>query len=560
MQREDGDSPRVRLARTCAILVAGLGAVAACRSQNLLFCPSVGQPGALVGKATLGVDDVDRDSIPDVAIGAPGDSVAGPGRGAAYVCSGRDGAVLYVVRGERDNDRLGESLAVIGDLDRDGIDDFAVGSPHGYNLAGVTSGYVRLHSGADGRVLRRLDGVQASEYFGTSIAGLGDVNGDGVPDFAVGAPDSAPLFPPRSGFATVFSGADGSLLHRFSGTNAYDACGQAVAGIGDIDNDGRPDILVAWARTGSPNVPKVVAYSGRTGATLFTVLDTATRSGFGTSLAPLGDVNGDGRADFAVGAPSASRVEVYSVDGRRLWGVSNGAAELLGTSVCRIGDIDGDGADDLAVGGPGQSALGARGRVLLLSGRTGVVQSSLTTGIDGDGFGSSVGAAGDLDDDGRADFVVGAPGLFPRGQACLYARLEARFGTFGAGCAGVAGTPRLTATGVPRLGQQFEINVHQLAPVRVGIVLFGVSDRIWLGIALPADLGPFGMPGCRLLASAEVMIDVSTGLGATRVVVHLPTERTLLRVRLFHQCLSLDETANPLGLVTSNGGVSTIGI
>lgn len=78
-------------------------------------------------------------------------------------------------------------------------------------------------------------------------------------------------------------------------------------------------------------------------------------------------------------------------------------------------------------------------------------------------------------------------------------------------------------------------------------------------MSLPVDLTPFGMPGCQLLASAEVMVDVSTQLGATRVTVQVPAEPVLLRARIFHQCLSIDETANALGIVVSNGGITTIG-
>lgn len=525
-------------------------------AQNQLFCIRVGPAGADAGSAVLGLEDVDRDSAPEVAIGATGDSTAGTRRGSVYVCSTRDGAMLYAIHGDRDEDRFGESLALVPDMDRDGIADFLVGTSIGYNLAGLRSGYVRLHSSADGRLLRRFDGSQADDAFGASVADVGDVDGDGTTDFGVGAPQPS-LFGFSAGYAVVLSGASGAVLHRFVGLTARDEFGRAICGLGDVDNDGRADILIGVARSTSQNSSRVTAYSGRTGGALFSIVDSVG-SGFGSSLAPLGDVNGDGVRDFAVGATVTGLVVACSVDGRRLWSSGSSGAVRLGRSVCRIGDIDGDGRDDVAAGAPGFSSP-TRGRVVLISGRTGALLHELARGIDGDMFGTSVATVGDLDGDSRADLIVGGPGIPARGDACLYAPLQPRFDTYGAGCAGVAGIPRLAATGAARLGQSFQLNIDRLASLRVGVVLFGASDRSWQGMNLPADLTPFGMPGCQLLASAEVMVDVSTQLGATRVTAQVPAEPVLLRARIFHQCLSIDETANALGIVVSNGGITTIG-
>jgi hypothetical protein len=176
----------------------------------------------------------------------------------------------------------GFAAAGIGDVDRDGFDDYAVGASN--SAAG--RGEVLVYSGATGRLLRRLVGQQAGSRFGWSLAGLGDINGDGVPDLAVGAPfDSRLGF--EAGMVTVHSGADGAQVWSHFGLGGDGALvnglprrygsrfGWSMVAIDDLDGDGVADLAAgapSHVRTTSSTLPHNVPYveirSGATGTAL----------------------------------------------------------------------------------------------------------------------------------------------------------------------------------------------------------------------------------------------------------------------------------------------------
>lgn len=129
----------------------------------------------------------------------------------------------------------------------------------------------------------------------------------------------------------------------------------------------------------------------------------------------------------------------------------------------------------------------------------------------------------------------------------------AAYVTYGRGCAGSAGTARLSGT-APYLGL---LMAHEIVGVRPGLpgtLVFGASDRSWGGVALPFELTPLGMPGCLLLASAENTIPVASGNGTARLTYVLPEEPSLAGVRCFNQYLHADPGANALGVVASSAG------
>src|SRR5262249_36950688 len=158
--------------------------------------------------------DIDRDRAPDFVIGAPRNAAGGANAGRAYVFSGRTGALLHTVTGEA-NDRIGFSVAGPGDLDRDGVPDYVVG--------GLGRGIAL--SGADHHTL--FDVRVAGEAFGFSIGAAGDVNRDGRPDLIVGA------FAANGATGKVYllSGTDGSVLWTQGGPNRGAGLGQGVSGI-----------------------------------------------------------------------------------------------------------------------------------------------------------------------------------------------------------------------------------------------------------------------------------------------------------------------------------------
>jgi hypothetical protein len=185
--------------------------------------------------------------------------------------------VLHEFAGGEFQMHLGIGVAGIGDVDG-------------------ANGYARIYSGADGDVVHAFhgDGPGTSEEFGVSVAGAGDVNGDGVPDVIVGSrQDMIAGF--LQGAAWVYSGADGSVIHVLAGSPDTAQFGSAVAWPGDLDGDGLADVL-AWTAYDPPGLPTTgmaLAYSGADGSLLFGVENA------GAILAAVGDVDGDGPPDFA---------------------------------------------------------------------------------------------------------------------------------------------------------------------------------------------------------------------------------------------------------------------
>ncbi|HYC78280.1 MAG TPA: integrin alpha, partial [Planctomycetota bacterium] len=379
-------------------------------------------PFKAAGECVRGAGDVDADGVPDLVIGAFAHVDGGTTPGSARVMSGATGLEVHAFFGAAPNDGFGVAVDGAGDVDGDGYDDVVVGSPYA-GTAGFQAGKVEVFSGATGAVLRTWFGQALGDQFGFAVAGIDDVNADGFDDVVVGAPQADPAGA-GSGRATVISGLDGAVLFTFPGNSAFDNAGQAVAAAGDVNGDGKPDILVgaprdgaAWQTTGSG---RVRLYSGATGAVLHTLSGGSTGALFGFSVAGLGDVDGDGMSDVAVGAPGLSfatleggRIAVYSgVSGQFLFssdGVADG--ENFGTSVGNAGDVDGDGTPDVVAGAPRAAAFGYRsGLARVLSGVDGAVLLTAYGAAPLDVCGTSVDGAGDLDGDGFAEVVVGVPG------------------------------------------------------------------------------------------------------------------------------------------------------
>lgn len=227
--------------------------------------------------------------------------------GAAHVYSGADGRVLLTLDpGPHSDlgDELGFCVAAGGDVNGDGVNDFAAGAPSRFN--DTVPGRVVFFSGGDGSVINVVRAVDGRDRFGESIAFMGDVNGDGSDDLAIGNPDDYGLFP-GVGSVSVWSGSSGARLWRVSGGQGPEEFGAAVSRAGDINGDGRQDVLVGVpgrSRYG-PGTGSARVYHGATGAMLGGVDGQAAHDRLGTSVTPLGDVDGDGRADFAVGSPGS---------------------------------------------------------------------------------------------------------------------------------------------------------------------------------------------------------------------------------------------------------------
>ena len=264
-----------------------------------------------------------------------------------------------------------------------------------------------------------VDGAAPRDRLGQAVAAAGDVNADGSMDLIVGAPE-ADAAGPDSGLATVLSGKDGSVLWSFRG-NAGDEAGRAVAGAGDVNGDGYADVIVGLPKddTSAFDAGSARVFSGRDGSELHAFFGSVSGDWFGAAVAGASDVNGDGYDDVIVGAPRADlggrgsgAATVYSgLDGAVLHAfMGQQAGDQFGFAVDGAGDVDGDGMADLVVGAPFAGANGPEsGSMTVLSGLDGSVLD-LHHGDDaGDRLGWAVAGAGDLDGDGLSEVAGGAP-------------------------------------------------------------------------------------------------------------------------------------------------------
>lgn len=333
---------------------------------------------------------------------------------------------LLSVPGRAAGDRLGQSVTSLGDVDGDTVADWAVGAPLS-DLGGQMSGSVLVVSGLSGVVLQELAGDSAGDLFGTSVAG-GDLDGDGVGDLVVGAPaDDATGT--DSGTAYALSGLDGSLLWSASGVAGGDNFGSSLALVPDTDGDGLPEVLVgAWTADGrQPNSGEARLLDGATGALLVVVRGESSYDFFGRSVAGLDDVDGDGLGDLLVGAPGesgqgsgAGAAYLFSGATGTLLAVHRGAAagDGLGSCVAAAGDLDGDGLSDLLLGAPGSDlAAPNAGRVLVHSSFSGALLLDLHGAAAGDNTGTALVGGSDLDGDGLSDIAVGIPAADPSGPS-----------------------------------------------------------------------------------------------------------------------------------------------
>ena len=373
-----------------------------------------------MGRSVSGAGDVNNDGFDDIIVGARGDDTNGAQAGAARVLSGADGSTLYTFFGDSTGDLFGVTVSGAGDVNNDGNDDVIVGA-WGDDPNGGQSGSATVYSGLDGSVLHTFNGDAANDRFGISVSGAGDVNNDGNDDLIVGArwDDDGGA---NAGSARVFSGVDGSTLYTFHGLAAGDEFGYSVSGAGDVNNDGNDDVVVGayFDDTNGADAGSARVLSGVDGAVLYTFYGDSASDFLGLSVSGAGDVNNDGNADVIAGAygdddngDRAGSARVYSgVDGSTLYTFfGDSAVDYFGSAVSDAGDINEDGYDDLLVGAERDDDNGgSSGSARVLSGVDGSILFTVFGASGNDAFGVSVSSAGDFNGDSHPDFVVGAYG------------------------------------------------------------------------------------------------------------------------------------------------------
>ena len=470
------DAGTVHIVRLDAIAPSGDGTMRAVLklSADSAVLPTM-DSGDRFGTSAAVLGDLNSDGVPDLAVGADRDDSGGTDRGAVYVAlMHADGSIDEITKiasgagggpALSDGDYFGSSVAAVGDLDGDGIPDIAVGA-YGADtaVASPTAGATGADRGALYLVLLNADGtakstsvindrtargpdLDDSDWFGYSVAGIGDMDGDGTDDLAAGAPNDGAVY-------VLFMNSDRTIKSTARVisllSTASDYFGSSVASVGDVDGDGTGDLAVGAVRDAvrAPGSPRAQAHgavhvlSMNSDGTvkIYSKIDAQTPglslsagSEFGSSLAAVGDLDGDGVPDLAAGAESndgpannSGTLHLLLLDsggtlksssdiGRAAGGIpSPGAGHEFGSSVASMGDLDGDGSADLVVGAK-SAGIGGDAYVLFMDGLSAGSAVRLSeSGPDaplsaGDMFGSVAGI-GDLNRDGVPDLAVGAAG------------------------------------------------------------------------------------------------------------------------------------------------------
>lgn len=431
--------------------------------------------------------------------------------------------LLAIVDGLSSGEQFGRAAASVGDLDGDGVADFVVGAPRvSTAVSSPWVGRIRAYSGKDQQLLFERTGVATLDEFGFAVAALGDVNMDGVPDLGVGAPfnDSAA---PDGGMVRIFSGSGAQLREHF-GAISQRNLGYSLAGVGDLQGDGFADYVVG--SPGSGNTARV--YSGADGVALQDLTGNVLGL-YGNSVAGGGDADGDGTPDILIGAPLDSNtgaVRLYS--GKTFSLLRTFTGSNIGWAVTFLGDVDGDGkAEVVASGGSlpltGQATVPFRVRIY--SGATGTLLKTLNAdgGVSNDDIGFALAAIGDIDGDAIPDLAVGAPNY---------------------------GSPAVQAGSVRGFSGQSWSPLFAINPGAAG-------DAYGYAIAAAGDINQDGIPD---LLTGRPLFDNAVGSDVGQLRVYSPVVVPIepLPIRLGDKVLGTTSVAHPAHLLAFDALQSSV--
>lgn len=450
----------MNLRTSTVILVTALVAASApgARGQHPLFTLNGSTPGQAYGGWVEGVGDVSGDGTEDFLV---------TGMMSAEVRSGVDATLLFTIPA---NPSPFGTVRAAGDVNRNGTPDLITGFLD-FNTAELK---FQVYDGS-GSLIHEILGPPLPPILPTlevSQDGIGDIDQDGHDDFIVGVPSASGT----RGQAFVYSGLSASLLYSYTGANRDDLLGLRVSGVGDLDQDGRPDFSISTPGHDDPGAGlldhgRVQFFSGADGLLLWERAGQASGE-FLLGAEGIGDVNGDGNGDVAISSPgyngafagSGILYVAFGPDGTAGYSIEGSHAfEAFGQlNYCSAGDLDGDRLPDLLVGSIFNTANGP------CAGR-----ASTYRGFDGQPFHEyfgqgcdqlgSVGAF-DQNGDGIGDLLIGAHGASNlAGTMQVIQSCPARWRTYGAGFAGARGIPTLAVPSDPVLGAPLTLDIGNSA-------------------------------------------------------------------------------------------------
>lgn len=504
--------------KTSALVVA-LTTLASPAAAQVSLYDIRGQGGDQFGRAVAGIGDLDGDGVRDLLVGSPYDDGPLGNEGAIVLISGATGQGFQAVFGHASGDAFGFAVEAIGDVDGDGTEDFAVGAPYADVGNWADAGEAYVYSGATFAELLVVQGFQVDGHLGWDVAAFGgDVGGTSAPDWAV----SHPGITSSTGGVTFIDGAVGPQFGLI-GVQSGGLYGYSIDGVGDTNQNGVLELLVGaptvstngWSNNG---VASLVEF----GTTLAIKGGIGNSTGLGTTVAGLGDTNGDGTPDFAfgeaysnAGGPDSGEVHVYSgADHAELWSVAGEPSSSLGLALDGAGDVNGDGFMDVIAGAPFSDLAGFdHGRVDVFSGLDG---STLMTqfGYQGDDeMGRAVAGVGDLNGDGFDDVACCAPfsdgngvnsgwthftlsNLTPPSSYCVAKQNSA-------GC-----TPTLGYVGCPSysISNYFHMQAYNVLPNKPGLLIWAFEQA-----AIPFFGGTLCLQPPIKRGPVQISADLGTG-------------------------------------------------
>lgn len=421
--------PKNALVRDAAFEIAGEGPQETLRK----YVFTGDQDATALGQSLSRAGDINNDGHEDLIFGAHSHDA-----GAAWIFLGAE--MLNTtpdieLAGEVFGDYFGRSVSGAGDVNGDGYDDVMVGAPLN-DYGGIDAGRAYIYFGGPkmgNEPNITLTGLAAGDNFGSDVADAGDVNGDGYADVLVSSPNND-TGGYNSGSVSVFFGGpqmDDAPDLVLTGASQRDNFGSSISGAGDLNRDGYDDVIIGAEKNDSGGTDSGSAYLFYGGARMDNSSDLnftgeAKDDWFGAAVSDAKDVNNDGFPDLIIGAPHnstggnrAGKAYVYfggrSVDNvPDRYFVGRSPDQLLGYMLASAGDFDRDGFDDVLVGAWADATNGYRsGTAYIYLG--GADADSIPDFIfcdskANDEFGSAGSSAGDFDNDGWEDVLVGARG------------------------------------------------------------------------------------------------------------------------------------------------------